>query len=157
MLHRIQPNANRRTALTTDGMIACPLADTNACRPVRESPTSYSRGVATQTQITMVDDIDGSTEDVLTCYLALGETAVEIDLSTANREELENFLARYIEAGRTVRPDKPARGRQAKSASKRTDRDQTAAVRAWAQENGYTVSARGRISREIQDAYHAAH
>lgn len=35
-------------------------------------------------------------------------------------------------------------------------REQSAAIRAWAQENGYKVSARGRIRAEIVDAFRAA-
>jgi hypothetical protein len=36
-------------------------------------------------------------------------------------------------------------------------RDQVQAVRDWARQNGYTVSARGRIPKSIQDAFAAAH
>lgn len=31
------------------------------------------------------------------------------------------------------------------------------AIRAWALEQGLAVSARGRISQEIREAYHAVH
>ncbi len=34
--------------------------------------------MATQRTVTLVDDLDGSTEDVLTCYLALGDFPVSV-------------------------------------------------------------------------------
>ena len=49
-----------------------------------------------------------------------------------------------LKAGATSRP---------KSAA---DREQTVAIREWAKKNGYTVSARGRISSEVVTAYHKA-
>jgi Lsr2 len=37
------------------------------------------------------------------------------------------------------------------------DREQTAAIRAWARQNGHQVSNRGRISKTVVDAFQAAH
>jgi hypothetical protein len=37
------------------------------------------------------------------------------------------------------------------------DREQTAAIRAWARQNGHQVSERGRISKTVVDAFEAAH
>jgi hypothetical protein len=37
------------------------------------------------------------------------------------------------------------------------DREQTAAIRAWARQNGHEVSERGRISKTVLDAFQAAH
>jgi len=37
------------------------------------------------------------------------------------------------------------------------DREQTAAIRAWARQNGHQVSDRGRISKTVVDAFQAAH
>jgi hypothetical protein len=107
-----------------------------------------------------MDGLDNSiTEDVITCYVALGTDAVEIDLGAENREELETFLSKYFEAGRPVKPGKPARPARPKQSppTSRSDRDRTHDVRQWAIDNGYTVSARGRISKEVQDAYANAH
>ena len=36
-------------------------------------------------------------------------------------------------------------------------RSSTSDIRAWAQEQGYEVSSRGRVSSEIREAYEAAH
>jgi len=43
--------------------------------------------------------------------------------------------------------DKPAR----------SNREQTAAIRAWARANGHQVSDRGRIPKSVIEAYQAAH
>ena len=37
-----------------------------------------------------------------------------------------------------------------------SSKEELANIRSWATSNGYQVSQRGRISREIRDAYHAA-
>ena len=37
------------------------------------------------------------------------------------------------------------------------DREQTAAIRAWARQNGHQISDRGRISKTVVDAFQAAH
>ena len=112
--------------------------------------------MATQTVTTLVDDIDGSTDDVLTCAFGLGDSQFEIDLNAAHREELESALAKFVSAARQVRGDKPARPRRT-AKSERTDREQTHAIRQWAKENGYEVSERGRISKTVVEAFEAAH
>ena len=83
----------------------------------------------------------------------------QIDLSDENAAKLRDALAPYVGAARkaggrargrvarqTVVADKPAR----------SSRDQTAAIREWARENGHQVSVRGRISKSVMDAYQAA-
>lgn len=114
--------------------------------------------MATHVVETTIDDLDESvTEDVITCFVALGESAVEIDLGPDNREELENFLAKYFEAGRSVKPDEAGRGQHAEPARKVADRDRTHEIRSWAKEKGFDVSERGRISKKIVAAFEAAH
>src|SRR6478752_6611963 len=97
-------------------------------------------------QIVMTDDIDGSTDDVITCAFGLGDSQFEIDLKVAHREELESALAKFVDAarpvhtGRTVRPAKQARRAPV------VDRGRTQQIREWARANGYEVSERGRIA-----------
>jgi hypothetical protein len=112
--------------------------------------------MAKTTVVTITDDIDGSTDDVVTCAFGLGDAQFEIDLNAEHREELENFLARFIEYARSV-PGSKAAGRQGKPARKAVDRDRTAEVRSWAKTEGLGVSERGRISRAIIEAFDAAH
>lgn len=110
--------------------------------------------MASKTVTTMVDDIDGSTEDVVTCAFGLGDSHFEIDLSAAHREELENALDKFIAASRPVGGAKrTSHRRPAKQA--RTDRNQTPVIRQWAKDNGFEVSERGRIPTSVLDAFAA--
>ena len=99
--------------------------------------------MAQKTTVHLVDDLDGSTDDVGTVRIGLGEVFHEIDLSKANREKLRELLAPYRQAGRRV--DSP---RKSKKAPK---------VRVWARENGYEVGDRGRLSQEVIEAFDKAH
>lgn len=111
--------------------------------------------MAKTTVVTITDDIDGSTDDVVTCAFGLGSDQFEIDLNAEHREELENFLAKFIEHARPVKGS--GRRQQAKPSRKAVDRDRTQEIRRWAKEQGLNVSERGRISREVTEAYEAAH
>lgn len=110
------------------------------------------------TRVYLVDDLDGSEDDVSTISFNLDGTNYEIDLTSANAERLRGKLSKFVEA---ASPAKQARGRSGrrsgKAESTRPSRDQTQAVRDWARSNGYDVSARGRIAKSIQEAFEAAH
>ena len=107
----------------------------------------------------MVDDIDGSQDDVGTVQIALDHVSYEIDLSAANAERLREKLARFVESGKKVtthpRGRTVTRGRAVAPAP--VGREQAQAVRDWARNNGYTVSARGRIPKNVQEAFDNAH
>ena len=107
----------------------------------------------------MVDDIDGSQDDVGTVQIALDHVSYEIDLSAANAEQLREKLARFVENGKKVtthpRGRKVTRGRAAAPAP--VGHEQAQAVRDWARKNGYTVSARGRIPKNVLEAFDTAH
>ncbi|WP_221585849.1 Lsr2 family protein [Microbacterium sp. G2-8] len=104
----------------------------------------------------LVDDIDGTVlepgegESVL---FSIDGKSYEIDLTEANAEKLRDAFAPYISAGRR------AAGAGAKTRPRRATggtRD-LGAVRAWARDNGYTVSDRGRVPETVLQAYDAAH
>lgn len=110
-------------------------------------------------QITqLVDDIDGTVlenGDGSTLRFALEGRTYEIDLSDENADKLRSALAPYIAAGRSV----AGTGRASSSAPRRSSRGSSgdlAAIRSWAQSNGYSVGDRGRISSEVREAYDAA-
>ena len=108
-------------------------------------------------QITqLIDDLDGSVidDDGETIRFALDGRDYEIDLSPANAQQLRAAFEPYIRAGRGVSGRATARPRGARSSRSRGS--DLAAVRAWANENGYTVGDRGRIPAHIQEAYDAA-
>ena len=111
------------------------------------------------TRTYLVDDFDGSHDDVSTVAFNLDNTNYEIDLSAANSDRLREKLARFLDAASPVKPAKnaPAKRRTKVTVPVRPSRDQTQAVRDWARSNGFEVSTRGRISRAIQNAFDAAH
>jgi len=120
--------------------------------------------MAQQVRVEMVDDLDGGVASQMVPF-SLDGVGYEIDLSNANADELRDALARYVSASRRVggRKIRLAAGQSAgtsapagASASTATaaDRERSRAIRAWAVENGFTVSERGRISAEIVAAYH---
>jgi len=98
----------------------------------------------------IVDDLDGST-DATTVTFALNGASYELDLSEKNKAALFKVMAPYIEAARVVsRRGSAARGRRS------DDGRDTARIRQWANANGHAISARGRISRTVLDAYRDA-
>jgi hypothetical protein len=120
--------------------------------------------VATQTTITLIDDIDGS-EAVETVEFALDGASYEIDLSEKNAKKLRDAVASYVAHGRHVdahgRQEGPSSGggrrRGGRTASVRNSREQLQAIRDWARRNGHQVSDRGRIAASVVDAFEAAH
>src|SRR6478736_4402806 len=94
--------------------------------------------MATVTRTFLVDDLDGSTEDVQNVRISLDGTNFEMD-----REN----LARYVARGTRVTPQRTRRSQRVVKPPV-SGRDQVQAVRDWARQNGYKVSARGRIPQE---------
>ena len=103
--------------------------------------------MATQTVVTVTDDIDGS-EAEETIRFAIDGTEFEIDLSKAHAKELRGTLEPYIKVARKSGRSRAGRRRSASSA-----KEETKAIRDWARRQGMEVSDRGRIPAEIQQAY----
>jgi len=104
------------------------------------------------------DDIDGG-EAHKTVHFAYEGKHYEIDLSVDNHNMLHDALGRYIAKARLV-PARGAgrpRGTRVVRAAATSDKAHLAAVREWANHNGYTVSPRGRIPQVVLDAYKAKH
>ena len=108
--------------------------------------------MAQSVQIILEDDLEGGPADE-TFQFGLDGRQYEIDLSTANAEKLREALRPYAAAGRRAQ-GKPARTAGPRSSS--GGNPETAKIRAWAKENGYEVSDRGRIHQSVKDAYYAA-
>lgn len=110
--------------------------------------------MAQKVQVLLVDDIDGGTADE-TVTFALDGVSYEIDLSNSHATELRDALGSWVGHARKV----SSRGRTASTGSVSRPRRSSDAgdVRAWAKENGFEVSERGRISADIREAYAAAH
>ena len=108
--------------------------------------------MAQKTIVTLLDDIDGS-EATTTLSFAFDGKSYVIDLNDKNAAAFEKAIEPYLSAARRTTPGAPSRGRRRADAGGPSAND----IRAWAKENGLTVSERGRISQEVRDAYNAAH
>lgn len=104
--------------------------------------------MAQKVQVVLVDDLDGG-EATETVSFAVDNVSYEIDLSAENAAQLRAELAEWTSKARRVSSSK--RG------SSRPRRADSGKVRAWAKDNGYEISERGRISTQIREAYAAAH
>lgn len=107
--------------------------------------------------VELVDDIDGSPATTTIEFTFDGKNYV-IDLSEQHADEFNKALAPYIEHARRARRA-PANKRKSRSSSEaaRVKRQKNAEIRAWALENGVTVSKRGQLGQDTIAAYEAAH
>ena len=111
--------------------------------------------MAQKVTVEFVDDLDGSviTDSAGgTVVFSIEGKAYEIDLSGANTEKLYEALNPFIESARPVGTSTQRR-RASSSGSGSGSSDRLQEIREWAKSNGHQVASRGRISREIQDAY----
>jgi hypothetical protein len=104
-------------------------------------------------EVVLVDDLDGAPAEE-TVQFSLDGASYEIDLSADNAEALREALAPYLGHARRVGGRRTG-GRRAAAASPRSS--DSAAIRAWAKEQGLSVSERGRIPASIVEQYEAAH
>ena len=118
--------------------------------------------MAQQTTVVLTDDIDG-TKGLETVAFALDGAHYEIDLNTKNAKNLRKAMAEFVENGPPINPGgsassrtKPGTAARKAMPDKGTDKSELSAIRAWAKDNGYEVSERGRISAEVRAAYNDA-
>lgn len=109
--------------------------------------------MAQKVEVHLEDDLDGGPADH-TLTFALDGKDYEIDLSDANAEKLREALRPFAEAGRKATRSSGPRNTRSRAVGSGPD---TAKIRAWAMENGYEISDRGRIHQTVREAYYAAH
>jgi hypothetical protein len=109
----------------------------------------------------VVDDIDGT--DITdgggeTVEFSVRGATYRIDLSAQNLSKFDKALTPYIKAAEKVSGEERPRkaSRKKKGGGRSQSRTPLSAIRTWANENGYSVSTRGRIPAEIVEAYEAA-
>jgi hypothetical protein len=107
-----------------------------------------------RTIVQLEDDLTGG-EAAESVSFSLDGRSFEIDLNEKNAASLRESLAPYIAAGRGFRGSKSVATRRPSGSYAGSELD-PAVVRSWAQENGYEVSTRGRVSRELREAYLSA-
>src|SRR4051794_2197041 len=120
--------------------------------------------MAKRTIEVLTDDIDGTElkdRDGQSLTFSVGGARYEIDLSQKNVDKFFNALTPYMENGRKVSGRRPQAAPAATASTTgktaaRTDKEQLQAIRDWARDQGLDVSSRGRISKQIMDAYSAA-
>ena len=106
--------------------------------------------MAQKITVALEDDLDGGPADE-TVRFGLGGTEYEIDLSTKNATAFRRQLAPFIEHAR-----KTGRGQRRRPGQTASSREHSAGIRAWAKEQGITVSDRGRIPASVAEQYNAA-
>jgi hypothetical protein len=105
-----------------------------------------------KTIVELLDDIDpDNKKDVRTITFALDGQTYEIDLNEENRTRLKGQLAPFVQNGRRVK------GASAKPKSRPSRNDETVRIRDWARSQNIPVNGRGRIPKEIQQAYYLGH
>ncbi|MGW0731744.1 histone-like nucleoid-structuring protein Lsr2 [Streptomyces sp. NPDC002851] len=100
---------------------------------------------------TYVDDLTGEESDKISTHSILVDGAgVEIDLMDENYDKLLELLNPYLQAkgARRIRG-----GGKGNSKATSVSKDESSAIRAWAKENGYEISGRGRVPASIREAY----
>jgi len=110
-------------------------------------------------RIVLTDDLDGS-EATQTVNYTIDGQEYEIDLSEENVQQFHEALEPFVSKSREVERQTPT-SRRGKGDGRRRNtsggRDDIPQIRAWAEANGHEVSARGRIKKEVIDAYDEAH
>jgi hypothetical protein len=107
----------------------------------------------------LTDDLDG-TEGAQTITYTVDGQEYEIDLSEDNVQRFHEALEPYVSKSREVQRQQAAPARRSRGDGRRSSgsgRDDIPQIRAWAESQGMDVSARGRVKKEIIDAYDEAH
>ena len=106
--------------------------------------------MAQKITVELHDDLDGGPADE-TVRFGVDGAQYEIDLSKKNAAALRRTLAPFIEHSR-----KAGRGPRRRGGRAASSRDRSGDIRAWAKDQGITVSARGRIPASVVEQYQAA-
>ncbi|WP_275792879.1 histone-like nucleoid-structuring protein Lsr2 [Prescottella equi] len=110
--------------------------------------------MAQKVVVQLIDDLEGEPIDSggETISFAVNGVEYSIDLNEKNATEFHRKMDYYIKYATRVGGRKAAR-----PAKRTTNGANTQQIREWANANGYTVSARGRIAADILESYTAAH
>jgi len=103
------------------------------------------------TEVRLLDDLDGG-EAAESVSFSLDGKSYEIDLSENHAAALRDAFAPFVSSARRA-GGTTAAARPRMSTRAGRPRAETAAIREWASANGMEVSARGRISSTVLEAY----
>lgn len=101
------------------------------------------------TVVEVVDDLSGKVlTDPETIRFGIDGSEYQLETSQESAEELRSLLGEYAKVSR-------------KRTTRRSDAARAATpvadIRAWAVQNGWDISERGRVPKVIVDAYNEAH
>ncbi|QYA99883.1 Lsr2 family protein (plasmid) [Rhodococcus sp. USK10] len=115
--------------------------------------------MARKVVVEMVDDIDGTAfgEDGESISYAVDGIEYVIDLKDEHAKELRETFDYYITHSTRVGGRKHRSDRSGTATAGKRPREETKKIRAWALEQGYELSSRGRIPAEIEQAFRDAH
>lgn len=101
-----------------------------------------------------VSDLSGEEGDVQTISFAFGDQQYEVDVTPAELKKMQDTFNVYVANARRKSKFAPVPfSANDKPKSRRRDPEQTRAMKDWLRANGYTVPARGRIGKDLEDAY----
>jgi hypothetical protein len=110
-------------------------------------------GMGKKEVVTITDDIDGRA-GAETVSFAYAGRSYEIDLGKKNQAKLEKALEPFIAAARKVGSHAAPRKASGRSASRAPSaRVDPNAVRGWAAEQGMEVAKRGRLAKNVLEAF----
>lgn len=116
--------------------------------------------MATETKVLLIDDLDGSRAHE-TVLFGLDGSSYVIDLSRDNADELraamEPYLTRARKLPRRLSANGTARVPPTPVHTHLPTGGPPKTIRQWGATNGFKVSHRGRISRELEQAWADAH
>jgi len=108
--------------------------------------------MAQVTEVRLVDDLDGGVAAESVAFSIDGKS-YEIDLSEKHAAALRDAFAPFIGGARRAGGGAPVATRQKAPTRATRSREETAAIREWANANGHNVSDRGRIPSTVLEAY----
>lgn len=103
-------------------------------------------------QVLLIDDIDGGQAHE-TVYFGLGGDVYEIDLHEDKAAALRAALAEFVNKARKVVRSKTKPISRARVPSTSRDTESPKKQRDWLRANGYVFGERGRLSKELKEAY----
>ncbi|WP_299303354.1 Lsr2 family protein [uncultured Brachybacterium sp.] len=112
--------------------------------------------MARKIETLLIDDIDG-TEATETFVFSYDGKAWEIDLNAENAASIRADLGKWQQHARRATSAPGGTVGFSKKRSSGRSPEQLNAIRSWARENGYEVSDRGRLAKNVEDAYNEAH
>ncbi|MBL1065403.1 Lsr2 family protein [Streptomyces sp. 7-21] len=99
------------------------------------------------------DDLTGEESTEIDSHrFSLDGVEYEIDLTPESFDKLLEALGPFMDKGRKI-----GRRRAGAAAKRQQSKEDTAAIRQWAKENGFQVSERGRVPSHVREAYEKAH